>query len=303
VLNIALSGSSGFIGSALRNALEARGDRVLRLLRPGAASSHGGAEIPWDPERGTIDLQALEGLDAVVHLAGEGIADHRWSEAQKARIKESRARGTKLLAETLSRLSNKPASFVSASAIGIYGDRGATPIDEQAPPGDDFLSEVCVAWEQAAQPAEAAGIRVVHARFGIVLDPEGGALAKLLTPFRLGIGGKLGSGQQYMSWVSRADTVRALLHVLDTQSLRGPVNVTAPMPVTNAQLTEALGRALHRPTIFSVPGFAARALLGEMAQVALLVGARVLPRALLDSGFSFQHAMLDPYLRQALTKG
>lgn len=297
---IVVSGSSGFIGSALCEALEARGDRVARLVRPGRRVATDQRAIAWDPERRTIDPGALEGVDAVVHLAGEGIADRRWTEAQKKRIRDSRADGTKLLAHALSQLAEKPALFLCASAVGIYGDRGATPLDELADPGRDFLAEVCLAWEQAAQPAEHAGIRVAHSRFGVVLDPAGGALAKMLPPFKLGLGGKLGSGEQYMSWIARSDAVRALLHLLDTPTLSGAINVTAPTPVTNAQLTAALGKALRRPTVFAVPGFAARAVFGEMAQVALLSGARVLPRRLLDSGFQFEHADLDAYLAGAL---
>lgn len=298
--SIAVTGSSGFIGAALCMALEARGDRVLRLMRGSALPGQQKPGIAWDPEAGTIDSAGLAGIDALVHLAGEGIAARRWSEDQKERIKKSRVRGTQLLAEALSQLSPRPRTFLCASAIGIYGDRGATPLDEQAEPGSDFLSEVGVAWEAAAQPAEQAGIRVAHARFGIVLHPEGGALAKLLPPFRLGVGGKLGNGRQYMSWIARSDAVRALLHILDTETLRGPINVTAPNPVTNAQLTEELGKALHRPTIFTVPGFAARALFGEMAQVALLSGARVLPRRLLETGFVFEQPALAGCLKAVL---
>lgn len=297
---IAVSGSSGFIGSVLCSALERRGDHVVRLVRAAPGSVPKAPGIAWDPERGTIDAAGLEGLDAVVHLAGEGVANRRWSEAQKQRIKQSRARGTALLAETLSRLARRPSVLVCASAIGIYGDRGAEPIDETSAPGSDFLAEVCVAWEQAAQPAHDAGIRVVHTRFGIVLDPSGGALGKMLPPFRLGVGGKLGGGEQYMSWVTRDDTVRALLHVLDTPGVHGPVNVTAPAPASNAQFTEQLGAALHRPTVFTVPAFAARALLGEMADVALLGGARVLPNVLTKSGFTFQDPALGAYLQRAL---
>lgn len=301
VATIAISGARGFIGAALSQALTQRGDRVLPLQRPSSERSPSQQPgIAWDPEAGQIEAAGLEGISALVHLAGEAIADRRWSEAQKARIKESRTRGTALLARTIVGLRSKPEVFISASAIGIYGDRGEAPIDETAPPGDDFLSEVCRAWEEAAKPAEEAGIRVVHVRFGLVLHPDGGVLGKLLTPFKLGLGGKLGSGQQYMSWVARSDVVRALLHVLDHKQLRGAFNITAPNPTRNAELTASLGRVLQRPTVFAVPGFAARALFGEMADGALLSGARVLPARLLESGFSFEQPELEPYLRQVL---
>lgn len=293
---VAITGSTGFIGSALVAALEARGYEARALVRPQSRADG----IRWDPDRGEIESSALEGVEAVVHLAGESVAGARWTPAQKARIVESRTRGTGLLARTLARLKHKPKLWLSASAIGFYGDRGADEVDEREPPGSDFLARVCVAWEAQAQPAREAGIRVVHPRFGVVLHPSGGALAKMLPAFRLGFGGALGDGRQFMSWVALEDAVRALIHAFDQPSLQGAVNVTAPEPVTNAELTQALGKALGRPAFMRVPSFALRAALGEMAQVALLSGARVVPRKLLESGFVFTQPSLAPYLRRVL---
>lgn len=294
---IAISGSTGFIGSALVRALQARGAQVRPLVRPQSRTSG----IHWDPARGEIDSAALEGVDAVVHLAGESVAEGRWTAAQKARITESRVVGTGLLARALAGLSRKPGVLLSASAIGFYGDCGERPVTEEEPPGTDFLASVCVAWEKAAQPARDAGIRVVHPRFGIVLHPSGGALAKMLPVFRLGLGGPLGDGRQRMSWISLDDAVGALLHALDHPTLTGPLNLTSPDAVSNAELSRALGKALHRPAFMRVPGFALRAALGEMADVALLGGARVAPQQLLDTGFVFAHPSLEPYLRGVLS--
>jgi uncharacterized protein (TIGR01777 family) len=258
--------------------------------------------IQWDPERERIDAGALEGIDALVHLAGEGVASGRWTDQQKARIRDSRVKGTSLLAKTLLRLGRKPAVWVSASAVGIYGDRGDEPLDEHSSVGHDFLADVGVAWESAARPA-ASVLRVVHPRTGIVLHPGGGALAKLLPIFKLGLGGKLGSGQQYMSWISLHDEVRALLHAIDRDDLRGPVNLTAPTPVTNAEFSRELARAVQRPAFFAVPGFAARLALGEMADVALLGGQRVMPKGLLGSDFRFEHPDLASCLRALIARG
>jgi uncharacterized protein (TIGR01777 family) len=292
VRTIAISGASGFIGSALGRLLRAQGVRVRPLLRPGRQAEDG---IAWDPERGTIDAAALEGLDALVHLAGDGVADGRWTAAKKARIRDSRVRGTELLAQTIASLAHKPGVWLSGSAVGYYGDRGADEVDESDPPGHDFLAEVTQAWEHAAQPARDAGVRVVHPRFGIVLGAEGGALAKMLLPFKLGVGGKLGSGSQYMSWIALEDTTRALLHLID-HDVHGAFNVTAPEPVTNAEFTRALGAALHRPTILPLPGPLARLALGELADVGLLGGVRARPKRLLASGFRFAQPELAPFL-------
>jgi uncharacterized protein (TIGR01777 family) len=293
---VAVSGASGFIGEALSAHLRARGLRVRPLVRPGKSAHEG---IRWDPTAGSIDEDALAGCDALVHLAGENIGEKRWSEAEKTRLRASRVQGTELLARTLSRLREGPRVWLSASAVGYYGDRGDAALDEGASPGSDFLAQLCVAWEAPTMQVPDA-VRVVRARFGVVLDPAGGALARMVTPFKLGVGGRIGSGRQYVSWVARSDVVRALAFLLERTELSGAFNLTAPTPVTNAALTEALGRALHRPTLLPLPGFAARLALGEFADAALLSSARVLPRRLLDAGFHFEHAELGPYLVGAL---
>jgi uncharacterized protein len=295
VATIAITGASGFVGSALAAFLRARGDRVRPLVRPGRSADDG---IAWDPAGGRIDVAALEGVDAIVHLAGENVGDGRWTASKKQRIRDSRVQGTALLADAIGRLAQKPAVWVSGSAVGYYGDRGDARVDETAPHGSDFLAEVTVAWEAAADAAQ--GVRVVHPRLGLVLAPHGGALAKMLLPFKLGVGGKLGSGTQGMSWISLDDTVRALVHLVDTASLVGPVNVTAPEPVSNAAFTRALGQALRRPTALTVPAPIAKLALGEMAQVALLSGVCALPSKLLASGFRFTHPELGAYLAQTL---
>jgi uncharacterized protein (TIGR01777 family) len=301
---IAVSGSNGFVGAALVSALRARGDQVRPLLRPTASGGFGAHDpasvVRWDPARGELDSGALEGVDGVVHLAGESLANGRWTDAQKQRIEQSRTRGTRLLAEGLAGLTRKPQVLLSASAIGYYGDRGVAELDESAERGDDFLARLCAAWEEAAAPARAAGLRVAHPRFGVVLHPSGGALAKMLPLFRWGMGGALGDGAQFMSWIALADVVRALLFTLDQSALEGPVNFTAPTPVTNAELTRSLARALARPGFMQVPRFALRAVLGEMADAALLASAKVLPRKLLELGFSFEEPELEPYLRSVL---
>jgi uncharacterized protein (TIGR01777 family) len=297
VRTIAISGASGFIGSALTGSLQKSGVRVRPLVRPGKQVADG---IAWDPERGTIESAALEGLDAIVHLAGDGVADGRWTPAKKARIRDSRIQGTTLLARTIASLERKPAVWLSGSAIGIYGDRGAAEIDESSTAGEGFLAEVVVAWEAAADPVRQLGVRVAHPRFGIVLGKGGGALDKMLLPFKLGVGGRFGDGEQYMSWVALEDTVRALVHALDQPALQGAFNVTAPEPVTNAEFTRTLGAALHRPTFMPVPGALARLALGEMADAALLTGVRALPKQLLTSGFVFEHPALAQYLARTL---
>jgi uncharacterized protein (TIGR01777 family) len=297
VRTIAITGASGFVGSALSRFLRAQGARVRPLVRPGQQAEDG---ISWDPAGGSIDGEALEGLDALIHLAGESLVEGRWTEEKKARIRDSRVRGTELLASAIARLERKPKVWVSGSAIGYYGDRGADEVDETGAPGSDFLAGTVVAWEQAALPAAALGVRVVHPRLGVVLSPEGGALKKMLLPFRLGVGGKLGTGQQGMSWISLQDTMRAFVHLIDCEQLTGAVHVTAPLPVTNAEFTRALGAALHRPTIFSVPASVARLAFGELADAALLSGVRALPRKLRESGFRFHQPELGRFLSQAL---
>ena len=299
-LRVAITGSSGLIGGGLARSLEADGHEVVRVVRSGDS---GPGRVRWDIDHGEIDAAGLEGLDGVVHLAGEGIGDHRWSEEQKRRILESRTQGTALLAQALAGLDAKPPVLVSGSAIGGYGDRGDEQLTEASSLGTGFLAEVVIAWEAAAAPAEAAGIRVPKIRTGIVLDPDGGALPRLARLCRFGILGKLGTGKQWMSWISLADHVAAVRFLLDPGcELRGPVNLTAPAPVTNEVFTKALGRVLHRPTILPVPGFGPKLLLGsELAEVLLYEGQRVLPDVLLDAGFEFRDPDLEPALRDLLT--
>jgi uncharacterized protein (TIGR01777 family) len=295
-MKILISGASGLIGSALVGRLAEDGHAVARLVRSPPRPDQ--SDIQWDPAHGKLDCSALEGFDAVVHLAGENIAQGRWTDAKKARIRDSRVQGTRLLAQTLAGSPRAPKVLVSASAIGFYGNRGDEELDEDSPGGKGFLADVCRAWESAAQPAADAGIRVVNLRFGVVLSAAGGALAKLLPVFRLGLGGPTGSGRQYMSWITLDDLVEVILHVVMTDSLDGPVNAVAPQPVTNRQFARTLGRVLRRPAFFRTPACPLRIMLGEMADELLLSSARVLPRRLLDSGFAFR----DPGLEQALAR-
>ncbi len=295
-MKILVTGASGLVGSALVPLLAGGGHEVARLGR----STPGPGDIHWDPDAGVLDAAALEGFDGVIHLAGENIAAGRWNAARKRRIKDSRVRGTRLLAETLAALERPPRVLVSASAIGFYGDRGDKELGEESPAGTGFLTEVCREWEAATEAAAGKGIRVVHARLGVVLSRDGGALAKMLTPFKLGAGGIVGSGRQYMSWITLEDTVAALAHLLVTETAAGPVNVVAPAPVTNREFTKALGRALRRPTLFPLPAFVARVVFGEMADALLLGSTRVKPASLLDSGYVFRHGSLEEGLRAVL---
>ena len=296
VMKVLVSGSSGLVGSALVDRLKDRGDEVTTLVR----KSPGTGQVEWQPSQGTLDAGALEGLDAVVHLAGESIAEGRWNDAKKKRIRDSRVQGTRLLAETLAKLENKPKVLVCASAIGFYGNRGADVMREDSAAGSGYLADVCREWESAADAARAAGIRVVHLRIGVVLSQRGGALAKMLLPFKLGAGGNIGSGKQYMSWIELDDLVSIVLHAVETDSLSGPVNAVSPQAVTNAEYTKTLGRVLGRPTIFPMPGFAARLAFGEMADELLLSSTRVEPGALQTSGFDYAHGDLEGALRHAL---
>jgi uncharacterized protein (TIGR01777 family) len=298
-VNIAITGATGLLGRALSDSFRSRGHTVTPIGRPRSGGANG---ITWDPDRGTIEATRLDGMDAVVHLAGESIASGRWNAAKKRRILESRVKGTTLLARTLAGLTRRPGVLVSASAVGYYGDRGAEMLDESATPGDDFLAEVCQQWESSTQAASDSGIRTARTRFGMGLSPDGGALAEILTPFRLGVGGVIGSGRQYMSWVSLDDVVGAIDHVIATPELSGPVNVTAPGAVTNREFTKTLGRVLSRPTILPLPGFAARLILGEMADLLLLSSARVVPARLQATGYRFRHSGLEEALRDLLNK-
>ena len=296
VLDVLVSGSTGLIGSALVPALEERGHQVRRLTRSGGASEN---DVRWDPAAGEIDAVRIEGVDAVVHLAGENIVG-RWTDAKKARIRDSRVRGTRLLAETLARLPAPPGVMVSASATGYYGDRGNELLSEESAPGNNVLAEVCQEWEAAADPARRAGVRVVHPRFGIVLSTEGGALATTLPIFKLGGGGKIGSGSQYWSWVAIDDAVGVILHALTTDSLEGPVNATVSDPPTNAEYTRTLGYVLGRPTIFPLPAPAARIMLGQVADELLLASQRIEPARLKETGYSYRYPELEGALRHLL---
>ncbi|HEX2475396.1 MAG TPA: TIGR01777 family oxidoreductase [Lacipirellulaceae bacterium] len=297
---VAITGSSGLLGTALVDALAAEGHLVRRLVRRPVRDAQ--REIRWDPAAGTIDAGQLSGVDAIVHLAGENLADHRWTEAVKARIRDSRIQGTRLLCETLAGLASKPSVLVSASAIGYYGDRGAEVVNESSPPGRGFLAELCQAWEAATHAARDADVRVVNLRLGVVLSRDGGALAKMLTPFKLGLGGVIGSGQQYLSWISLDDVVSAIQFALVAAAVCGPVNAVAPQPVTNREFTKTLGRVLRRPTVFPMPAFAARLAFGEMADEMLLSGVRVEPQALSSAGFAFHHPQLELALRHAISR-
>jgi uncharacterized protein len=294
-MDVLISGATGLIGSALIPELEAKGHTVRRLTR--TPRSEG--DIRWDLDAGTIEGD-LSGTEAVVHLAGESIAEGRWTEEKKRHILESRRKGTRLLAEMIAALSEPPSVMVSVSAIGYYGDRGNELLTEESESGDLFLSEVCRKWEAAAETAREAGIRVVHPRFGIVLSTEGGALGATLPIFKLGGGGKIGSGRQYWSWVSFDDVIGAILHSIENEALSGPVNVVAPDPPTNAEYTKVLGHVLGRPTFFAVPAPAARVALGGMADELLLASARVEPVRLQETGYSFRHPDLEETLRYLL---
>jgi uncharacterized protein (TIGR01777 family) len=292
-MRVLVSGSTGLIGGALVKVLEREKHEVVRLSRTDAVSA---PRILWDPRSGRVEARLLEGFDAVVHLGGESIAAGRWTPALKEKIRESRVTGTTFLAQTLAGLSRPPKVFVCASAIGFYGDRGEERLTETSPAGEGFLPEVCRAWEASCAPAAEKGIRVANLRFGVVLSSRGGALKKMILPFRWGLGGIMGTGRQWWSWVGLGDVVGSIRHVFATESLFGPVNVTAPSPATNADFTRALGRALRRPTLFPMPAFAARWVLGEMAEALLLASARVEPEKLLSSGYTF----LQPDLAAAL---
>lgn len=294
-MDVLISGATGLIGSALIPELEARGHGIRRLTR--TPRSEG--DIRWDPEKGTIDGD-LAGTDAVVHLAGESIAEGRWTEEKKRRILESRQKGTRLLAEKVAGLPEPPSVMVSVSATGYYGDRGNELLTEESEPGTLFLSRVCQEWEAAADPAREAGVRVVHPRLGIVLSTEGGALGATLPIFKLGGGGKIGSGKQYWSWVSLDDVVGAIFHALDTDTLSGPVNVVAPEAPTNAEYTKVLGHVLGRPTFFAVPAPAARVALGGMADELLLASARVEPTRLEETGYEYRYPELEGTLNHLL---
>ena len=296
-MRILIAGSSGLIGGALRPALASRGDEVVPLLR-----SPAGDGPTWDPTTGRLDAAAIRGFDAVINLAGVGIGDRRWSAARKKLVLDSRLQTTSLLAETIASLGEKPSVFVNASAIGYYGDRGDEELTEESPPGSDFVSELCVQWEQATAAASDAGVRTVRLRTGLVLSGTAGILPKMLVPFRLGAGGVIGSGAQYWSWITIDDEVAAILHILDG-GYEGPVNLTAPNPLPFRDVVGVVGRVLRRPTFLRAPSFALRALLGkERAEGLLFSGQRVLPKKLLAAGFRFSYPDLESGLRHVLDR-
>ena len=294
---VAVTGAGGLVGSALVSSLRASGHRVIPLVR--RALRAGEDALGWDPSSGSI-TPAAPALDAVIHLAGESIMGLRWTAAKKQRIRESRTTATRLLVQTLVRLPKPPAVLISASAIGYYGTRGDEVLTEDSRPGTGFLADVARDWEAATAAAIAHGIRVVNPRIGVVLSTRGGALAKMLAPFRLGVGGVVGDGTQWMSWIALEDVVGAIQHALATEALRGPVNAVAPAPVTNAELTRTLGRVLRRPALVPLPAFAARLAMGEMADALLLASQRVVPARLQASGYAFRHPSLEGALRSEL---
>jgi len=299
-MDVLVTGASGFIARALLPALRSTGHRPIVAVR-GRAVPSGVDGVSWDPEAGTIDKGALEGIGGVVHLAGAGIGDARWTDDRKQLIVESRTCGTRLLADTLAGLDAKPSVLVSASAIGYYGDRGDEVLDEESPPGSDFLSDLCVRWERSAVAARSGATKVAVIRTGIVLTPKGGALRKELPLFKVGLGGRFGSGTQWQSWISLDDEVGAITHLLDHPA-DGAFNLTAPNPVTNAEMTKALGEVLHRPTILPIPSFGPKLLLGgELAEALLFTSQRAVPAALQANGYEFRHPELVGALRAVLS--
>ena len=298
-MRIVVTGATGLVGAQLVAALEQSGAQVIRAVRRPVKDES--RELSWDPEAGKIDAARFEGVDAVVHLAGENIAGGRWSEAFKRKIRDSRVKGTRLIAEAIAGAKNGPRTFVCASAIGYYGSRGDETLTESSAPGDDFLAKVCQEWEAACQPARDAAVRVVNTRIGVILSTKGGALKKMLTPFKLGLGGKVGDGRQYMSWVALDDVVGAMQFALTTSQVSGPINLVAPRAVTNLAFTKTLGQVVSRPTIFPMPAFAARLAFGEMADALLLSSTRVDPQALTAAGYQFRWPELEPALRHLIS--
>ena len=299
-MRIAVTGSNGLIGTALVESLEGDGHQVTKLVR---GEPRGENELRWSPSSGTIDAAGLEGHDAVVHLAGVGIGDHRWTDEHKAAVLDSRVQGTSLLATTLARLDRPPQVLASGSAVGYYGDTGDRPVTEVDGPGTGFLADVVQQWEAASAPAADAGIRVARFRSGVVLTDRGGALDKQLLPFKMGLGGRVGTGEQYLSWISLDDEVAGIRYLLTTPTIEGPVNLTSPNPVTNAEFTRALGQVLGRPTVMPVPKLALHTMFGkQMVAEMLLAGQRVLPAVLQASGFTFVDDEIEAALRRILGK-
>jgi uncharacterized protein len=292
-MKIAIAGASGLVGAAVSPQLEADGHDIVRLVR----NSPKGGEIEWHPNQDSINSEKLEGFDALINLAGENVAEGRWTDDKKKKIHDSRVHGTHLLSEAITRLTAKPRVFLCASATGIYGDRGDETLDEQSESGGGFLAGVCREWEKATEPALRAGVRVVNLRFGPILARAGGMLEKMLMPFKMGLGGKIGSGKQYISWVALEDAVAAMKLALQDETIRGPLNVVSPKPVTNERFTRALGEVLSRPTVMAMPAFAARLAFGEMADEMLLVSQKVIPKRLQTAGFQFEYSDLESALQ------
>ena len=297
-MHILVTGATGLVGSKLLPLLKADGHEVSTLTRRASRSP---SERTWNPDSGSLPAATLDGIDAIIHLAGENIGDSRWTVAKKKRIRDSRVIGTRMLAEAAAK-SGRVKAFVSASAIGFYGDRGTEQLTESSSPGTGFLPEVCRDWEGAAEPARAAGIRVVNLRLGVVMDHAGGALSKMLLPFKMCVGGIIGNGQQYWSWLTADEAARMFQYAVNNESLSGPVNAVSPAPATNYEFTKALGRVLHRPTIFPLPAFMAKLVLGEMAQDLILASTRVIPAKLQAAGYQFVHPEIDSALAAALNK-
>ena len=297
-MKILISGSSGLIGSAAATALKSDGHNVVRLVRPGKAPNPG--DVQWDPMRATVDVAGLEGVDVVIHLSGAGIADGRWTEGRKQLLRSSRIDTTRVLVDSLSRLKQKPRVLIVASAIGYYGSRGDEILTESSTNGTDFLALVCRDWEAEASRAAATGVSYHHVAHRVVLSGKGGALPKMLTPFKLGVGGRLGSGQQWMSWIAIEDVVGIIRHAIANEQVSGPVNVVAPNPVRNEEFTRLLAGMLHRPAIFPAPAFVLRLAMGEMADAVLLGSDRVKPDRMLAAGYKFRFEILEPALRAAV---
>src|SRR2546423_1583906 len=293
-MKIAIAGSSGLLGSALIPKFEAGGDDVSRLVRETPRAN----EVEWHPNQDEIDPATLRGFDAIINLAGENVAEGRWTDEKKRRIRNSRVNGTHLLSEAIAKAPEQPQVFLCASATGIYGDRENETLDEQSESGGGFLAGVCREWEQATEPASKAAVRVVNLRMGPVLAREGGMLSKLLTPFKMGMGGKVGSGKQYISWVALDDAVNAIKLAIDDESIHGPINIVSPNPVRNEEFTKPLGHVLNRPTALAMPAFAARLAFGEMADEMLLASQKVMPKRLSQAGFQFQYPTLEGAMRK-----
>ncbi len=297
-MKIAVTGSTGLVGQAFIDAAKQAGDEIVRVVRRDPQPG----DCLWSVTDGTIDAAALEGVDAVLHLAGENIAEGSWTDAKKKRILESRSKGTQLIAETIAKLENPPQVLVSASATGYYGTRGDEVLTEASEPGEGFLVDVCTQWEQSAEPARAAGIRVAHPRIGLVLTPKGAALKKMLLPFKMGAGGRVGSGKQWWSWITLPDLIGTFRFAIETESLSGPYNAVSPQPVTNAEFTKVLAKVLSRPAFIPAPAFGLRLLLGQMADDLLLASTRVEPVVLQQAGYNFKHSDLEAALRDLLDR-